>query len=135
MNSYSASKAHNMLVLMLDLRFKDLNLVGDYVDHTPTIEIACAYDVHFLFPTHQELYQKMHGQSVTSSVHQEIVHNSNVVFGVGASEMETSLEQVSFLFPCVYVTRDFMFFRILHVECRPLTFFHTLHMNSGLLKV
>ncbi len=125
-----------MLALILDLHFKDLSLVGDYVDHTSTIEIACAYDVHFFLSTHQELFQKMHGQSVTSSVQQEIVRNSNVVFGVGASKMETSLEQVSFLFPsCVYVTCDFIFFKILHVECRPLTFFHTLHMNSGLLKV
>jgi hypothetical protein len=68
MNSYSASKAHNMLALMLDLRFKDLSLVGDYVDHTSTIEIACAYDMHFLLPTLQELYQKMHGRLVTSNV-------------------------------------------------------------------
>ncbi len=110
MNSYNASKAHNMLALMLDLHFKDLSLVGDYVDHTSTIEIACAYDVHFLLPTLQELYQKMHGQLMTSSVQQETVRNSNVVFEVGASKMETSLEQVSFLFPsCVYVTCDFIF--------------------------
>lgn len=103
MNSYNASKAHNMSALILDLHFKDLNLVGDYIDHTSTIEIACAYDVHFLLPTPQELYQKIHRQLVTSSVQQETVRNSNVVFGVGASEMETSLEQVSFLFPsCVY---------------------------------
>jgi len=50
-----------MLALMLDLRFQDLSLVGDYVDHTSAIEIACAYDMHVLLPTFQELYQKMHG--------------------------------------------------------------------------
>jgi hypothetical protein len=58
MNSYSASKAHNMLALMLDLHFKDFSLVGDYVDHTSAIQIACAYDVHFILLTHQELIKR-----------------------------------------------------------------------------
>jgi hypothetical protein len=99
-----------MLALMLDLHFKDLSLVGDYVDHTSTIEIACAMMCTFSFQPIKEVYQKMHGQSVTSSVQQEIVCNNNVVFGVGASKIETSLEQVSLLFPsCVYVTCDSIF--------------------------
>ncbi len=85
-NCYNASKVHNMLVFMLDLRFKDLSFVGDYLGHASIIEIPShAYDAHFLLPTLHELFQKMQGQSVISSVHQEIVHNTNTIFEVGAS--------------------------------------------------
>jgi hypothetical protein len=58
MNSYSASKAHSMLALMLDLHSKDPSLVRDYVDDTSAIQIACAYDVHFFLLTHQELIKR-----------------------------------------------------------------------------
>jgi hypothetical protein len=44
MDSFKLSKAHNMLVLMLDPLFKDLSLVGNYVGHASTIEIVSAYD-------------------------------------------------------------------------------------------
>lgn len=61
-NCYNASKVHNMLVFMLDPRFKDLSFVGDYVGHASIIEITVhAYDAHFLLPTLHELYQKMQG--------------------------------------------------------------------------
>jgi len=97
---------------MLDPRFKDLSFVGDYVGHASIIKITGhAYDAHFLLPTLHKLYQKMQGQLVISRVHQEIVHNTNIVFEVGASKMEMSLEQVSFLFLlCVYVTSDLISF-------------------------
>jgi hypothetical protein len=48
-------KAHNMLALMLDPRFKDLSLVGDYDGHFLAIEIACAYNGQFLLPTFNNL--------------------------------------------------------------------------------
>jgi hypothetical protein len=44
MDYYKLSNVHDMLALMLDLWFKDLNLVGDYVGQATTIEIAFAYD-------------------------------------------------------------------------------------------
>ncbi len=34
-----------MLALMIDLQFKDLNLVGHYVGPASAIEIASAYDI------------------------------------------------------------------------------------------
>jgi hypothetical protein len=49
MDYYKLSKVHDMLALMLDLWFKDLNLVGNYVRQTTTIEIAFAYASNFLF--------------------------------------------------------------------------------------
>jgi hypothetical protein len=33
MDSFKLFKTHDVLVLMLDLCFKDLSLVGDYVGH------------------------------------------------------------------------------------------------------
>ncbi len=51
MDYYKLSKVHDMLAFMLDLWFKDLNLVGDYVEQATTIEIAFAYDSNFLLQT------------------------------------------------------------------------------------
>jgi hypothetical protein len=42
MDCFKLSKAHNMVVFMLDLRFKDLSLMGDYVGHSFIIEIVAA---------------------------------------------------------------------------------------------
>jgi hypothetical protein len=39
MDCFKLFKAHNMVALMLDLQFKDLSLVGDYVGHSSVIEI------------------------------------------------------------------------------------------------
>jgi hypothetical protein len=59
-----------MLAFMLDPHFKDFSFVGDYVGHPSIIEIlGHAYDAHFLLPTLHELFYKMQGQLVISSVH------------------------------------------------------------------
>jgi hypothetical protein len=44
MDCFKLFKVHNMVALMLDLCFKDLSLMGDYVGHFFTIEIVVAYD-------------------------------------------------------------------------------------------
>jgi hypothetical protein len=51
MNLFQLFKTYDMIVLMLDSRFKDLSLVGDYVEHASTNKIATTYDVNFLLPT------------------------------------------------------------------------------------
>jgi hypothetical protein len=56
MDSFKLFKTHNMLALMIDPRFKDLNLVGNYVGQASTTEIASAYDTHFLLPTFKALF-------------------------------------------------------------------------------
>ncbi len=97
MDFFKLSKTHNMLALMLNPQFKDKSLVKDYVAHASTIEIVVVYDTQFLFPIIKKLCQKLHGQSnASSSVVQEVVRHSNIVFGVGVSEEETCLEQVFF---------------------------------------
>jgi hypothetical protein len=57
MDFFQPTKAHNMIVLILDPRFKDLSLVRDYVGHTFAIEITTTYDVNFLLPTIKIMYQ------------------------------------------------------------------------------
>jgi hypothetical protein len=57
MDFFQPTKAHNMVALMLDPRFKDLTLVGDYVGHVFAVEIATTYDVNFLLPTFKIMYQ------------------------------------------------------------------------------
>jgi hypothetical protein len=85
MDCFKLLKAHNMVVLMLDPWFKDLSLVGDYVGHSFAIEIVAAYERKFLLPTFKTLYQKHHGGSnASSTIVQETMCNTNVVFGVGS---------------------------------------------------
>jgi hypothetical protein len=56
MFSFKPIKPHNMVALMLDPWFKDLNLVVDYASHSFAIEIATAYDKQFFLPTSKTLY-------------------------------------------------------------------------------
>jgi hypothetical protein len=96
MDCFKLSKTHNMVALMLDPRLKDFSLLGDYVGHSSTIGIVVAYDIKFLIPTFKTLYQKHHGRSnVSSTLVQETMRNTNVVFGVGMFEDETCFEQVN----------------------------------------
>jgi hypothetical protein len=53
---FKPTKTHNMVAFMLDLQFKDLSLVINYVDHFFTIEIVVTYDKEFLFFTFETLY-------------------------------------------------------------------------------
>jgi hypothetical protein len=57
MDFFQPTKTHNMVALMLDLKFKDLSLVGDYVEHVFAIEIATTFDINFLLPTFKIMYQ------------------------------------------------------------------------------
>jgi hypothetical protein len=81
---------------MLDPRFKDLSMVGNYVGYASTIEIIVAYENQFLVPTLKILYQKLHGCSVVlSSIVHDFMHKINVIFGVSVSKDETCFEQIN----------------------------------------
>jgi hypothetical protein len=67
MDTFKLFKTPNMLVLMLDPWFNDLNTLGNYVGHFLAIEIASAYDSQFLLPTFKSLYYKLHGWSNVST--------------------------------------------------------------------
>jgi hypothetical protein len=76
MDCFKLSKVHNMVVLMLDLRFKNLSLVGDYVGHSSIVGIVATYDGEFLLPNLKTLYPKHHGQSnAFSLIMQETMRN------------------------------------------------------------
>jgi hypothetical protein len=47
---FQKAKAHNMLAMILDLRFKGLKLVIQYVGEKRTLHIASEYDCQVLFP-------------------------------------------------------------------------------------
>jgi hypothetical protein len=49
-SSENASKAHNMLALILDLWFKPLNVVKAFVGWAKMIQIAVEYDNKILLP-------------------------------------------------------------------------------------
>jgi len=76
-----------MVALMLDLWFKDLSLVGDYVDHSFVIEIVATEDREFFPLTFKTLHHKYHGCSnASSTIVQKTMRNIHVIFGVGVSE-------------------------------------------------
>jgi hypothetical protein len=50
MASFQKAKAHNTLAMMLDLRFKGLRLIIQYVDKERTLHIASECDHQVLFP-------------------------------------------------------------------------------------
>ncbi len=49
-STYISSKAHNILVLMLDLWFKFLNVVKDFVRKAKVIQMLVEYDNTSLMP-------------------------------------------------------------------------------------
>ncbi len=91
---YNASKVHNMLAFMLNPYFKDISFVGDYVGHASIIEIIVhAYDAHFLLLTLHELYQKMQGQSVTSSVIKRLCTTPTLYLKLGHQKWKQALNK------------------------------------------
>jgi hypothetical protein len=51
LKSYDANQVHNMLVIMLDLQFKHLHVVKNYVNQGNAIRFAYEYDT-MLIPHH-----------------------------------------------------------------------------------
>jgi hypothetical protein len=45
MDRFKVSQTHNMVALLLDPLFKNLNLVGDFIGLAPTIQITNAYHI------------------------------------------------------------------------------------------
>jgi hypothetical protein len=47
-NGFDKNRRHNMLALMLDLRFKSMWLVANYLGHETTFLLVIKYDVDML---------------------------------------------------------------------------------------
>ncbi len=75
MFSFKSIKTHNMVALILDPQFKNLNLAVDYVGHSFAIKIVATCDKQFLFPTLKTLYYKFHGGEMQGMVTHFWCHN------------------------------------------------------------
>ncbi len=60
MRTYNEKKAHNMLALMFDLRFKSLRLVFSYVGKEQRVSIIEEYDRRALYPMLVKSYNHLH---------------------------------------------------------------------------
>ncbi len=89
MNIFQLFKTYNMIVLML--RFKDLNLVGNYVEHDCNNKWC-----QFPLPTFKTtMYQMLHECLSGTSVLQGTMCNTNAIFGERVSKEEICFEQAS----------------------------------------
>jgi len=48
-NSYIDAKAHNVLVIMLDLCFKNIKIIQDYVNNIVVVSVVVEYDVKVVY--------------------------------------------------------------------------------------
>jgi hypothetical protein len=59
LRKYEEKKAHNMLSLMLDARFKSLHLVSSFIGCEQGVGIIEEYDVRCLYPMFLNCYQHL----------------------------------------------------------------------------
>ncbi len=52
LKSYDTNQVHNMLVIMLGLRFKHLRVMKNYVGQRNAISFAYEYDAKVIIPLH-----------------------------------------------------------------------------------
>jgi hypothetical protein len=114
-STYSVSKAHNMLVLMLDLHFKSLNVVKTFVRKAKVIQIVAKYDIMTLMPLLVATFQ-FQNLSIVGPIKPLVVDDESI-FGAMISN-EIPLHGL--------VENELSLFQHLHVKLRdcllPLTY-------------
>ncbi len=60
LRKYEESKVHNMLSLMLDLRFKSFRLVSSFIGREESVSIVDEYDRRTLYPMLLKCYHHLH---------------------------------------------------------------------------
>lgn len=106
---FSRRKAHNMLALMLDPRFKGLGLVRDYVGADKVVGIVFDYDMQVVLPLLMQCFKRLHPTAESQQPVTPVSENS--IFGAQASAEEVILSQLK---------SELSLFRRLHVadgEC------------------
>ncbi len=95
LHEFGPKKTHMMLALMLDLRFKDLSIVSNYVGRDVATIAVMRYDSKTLIPPLCSTYRKMNAfaKPIETFVVQEW---PLVVFGAGLSPNDIAIEHVSF---------------------------------------
>jgi hypothetical protein len=95
MRTYNEKKAHNMLALMFDLRFKSLHLVSSYVSKEQGVSIIKEYDRRALYPMLIKSYNHLHPivDGGFSFVDQDADQNYGLdIFQMTSSRMKTMKE-------------------------------------------
>lgn len=103
-STYSVSKAHNMLVLMLDLLFKSLNVVKTYVRRTKVIQIVTEYDIMTLLPLLVATFQ-FQNLNIVSSIKPLVVDDESIFGAMISNEIPLHglLENELYLFQHLHV--------------------------------
>nr|XP_024402695.1 uncharacterized protein LOC112295398 isoform X2 [Physcomitrium patens] len=108
---YSAKHAHNMLVLMLDPRYKGLSLVKDYVGKNLALQVVAEVDKQALLPCLVTVFKHLNPSSVenvpTLSPTSKDSFDENSLFGSTASNDEAIVG---------HLKAELSFFRRLHID-------------------
>ncbi len=108
--TYSVSKAHNMLVLMLDLQFKSLNVVKTFVRRAKIIQIVVEYDFMTLMPLLVATFQ-FQNLNIVGSIKPLVVDDESIFGAMISNEipLHELLENELSLFQHLHVkTQDFL---------------------------
>jgi len=112
LRTYEEKKAHIMLSLMLDLRFKNLCLVSSYVGKEQGVSIVEEYDRKALYPMLVKSYNHLHliGDVVFNFTKQDADKDCGLnIFQMTNNNAETTKE---------IVTRELLDFRRFHVNMK-----------------
>jgi hypothetical protein len=102
------SKAHNMLSLMLDPRFKNLKLISSLISQEQGIFIIQEYDMRSLFPMLLQCHQHLHLVVEFDITNQNIDANNNLnIFEMTMSYNEPMRE---------FVNKELLSFKHYHVD-------------------
>jgi hypothetical protein len=77
--SYITTKAHNMLVIMLDPHFKNMKVIPIFLSDSLTFQVVAKYDVKIVYPLLVQAY--LHLNPMKTIVKSVIVENDDYFFG------------------------------------------------------
>ncbi len=106
LRTFDPHNVHNMVAIMLDLCFKSLQIVENYVGHCGVIFcFASKYDTKVMIPLLMAWFDWLNPTSQTCATTTDVPNfqfekKEGNMFGVGASMEESS---------CAFVAREFLF--------------------------
>jgi len=77
--SYIIAKAHNMLTIMFDPRFKNIKIIWDFVGNSLALQVVAKYDVKIVYPLLVQAY--FHLDLVKVVVESIVVEDDDNFFG------------------------------------------------------
>jgi hypothetical protein len=111
LQAYDLHQVHNMLVLMLDPRFKSLRVVENYVGRGTCICLDAEYDDNAIIPLRMTMFEVLHliVQACVVEVvgFGDFIEEDSNIFGVGTSMEESS---------CAFLVGELSLFKKLYVS-------------------